>query len=365
MKVLRLSTFLDYGGIESKMVKIAERDSEDIEFVYVALGNGGEAERKINSAGRRVICLGVDHKIPSLAAIVGLCKLIRSESPDVVHSAGAEANFHGVLASKLMGVKSVVVEEIGIPAQSKLAKLVFSLIYAMADCVVVESMYVARYLRDFYRNSRFPLNVVNNFIDPPEVCAKNLKEKKAKTFLSVSRLEPVKAIDKVLYSFARLREEGFFFKYDIVGSGSQESYLKELVCQLGLEGFVEFHGFKDNVADFYQSSDFFILNSVSEGASNSLLEALAYGLPSITTAVGSAEDLIRCGSNGWLIKSSGSEELYGAVKAALSLGSLNYYKMSLAALDSIQTGFCFRDYLATLRKVYTQTNKASCDRHYS
>lgn len=354
MKVLRVSTFLDYGGIESKMVKIAERDSEGIEFVYVALGNGGDAERKINSAGRRVICLGVDHKIPSLAAIFGLCKIMKSENPDVVHSAGAEANFHSVLASKLMGVKSVVVEEIGIPTHSKLAKLVFSLIYAIADSVVVESMYVARYLCDYYRNSRFTLKVVNNFIDPPEMCAKDLKENKEKKFLSVSRLEPVKAIDKVLYSFSRLRDEGFLFRYSVVGAGSQENYLKDLSCQLGLDDFVEFHGFCGDVENFYRNSDFFILNSVSEGASNSLLEALAFGLPSITTAVGSAEDLVRYESNGWLIYENDSDELYASIKAALSLDPPTYYKMSRAAIDSIQTGFCFRDYLAALQELYTQ-----------
>ncbi|MDL0431985.1 glycosyltransferase [Marinobacter sp. TBZ242] len=356
MKVIRLSTFLDYGGIESKMVKIAGRDSQDVEFIYVSLGRGGEAERKIKSKGRRVICLGIDHRIPSLAAIVGLCKLFKTEKPDVVHCAGAEANFHGVVASKLMGVKSIVVEEIGIPAQSRVAKSVFSLLYSVSSCVVVESRYVARYLRAFYRNSKFRLKVVNNFIEPPGVRAKNLQGKGVKKFLSVSRLEPVKGIDKVLYAFARLREEGFCFKYDVVGSGSQESYLSELVGQLGLIGFVELHGFKNNVEDFYQSSDFFILNSVSEGASNSLLEALAYGLPSITTEVGSAEDLVRGEANGWLVKSNDSEEVYKSIKLALKLDSDTYFMMSKYSIESIQTGFSFQDYLDALRKIYLSTS---------
>lgn len=352
MKVIRLSTFLDYGGIESKMVKIAGCNSEDIEFIYVSLGKGGEAERKIHSTGRRVICLEVDHKIPSLSAVSRLCKLIKIEKPDVVHCAGAEANFHGVLAAKLIGVKVVIAEEIGIPSQGKFAKVVFAAIYSLSDCLVVESRFVLRFLRNFYRGSKFDIKVINNFIEPPDVVAKALRGGAVKGLLSVSRLEPVKAIDKVLYALARLRNEGFCFRYDVVGSGSQESYLRKLAGQLGLGDIVEFHGFKNNVEKFYQSSDVFILNSVSEGASNSLLEALSFGLPSITTVVGAAEDLINPGCNGWLVEHSGSEEVYKAIKAALEVDPYSYSVMSELAIESIRNGFSFRSYLNSLKKIY-------------
>ena len=57
MRVLRVSTFLDFGGIESKMVKLSAIDQDEFSFIFCALGKGGAAASAISMNGKEVVCL--------------------------------------------------------------------------------------------------------------------------------------------------------------------------------------------------------------------------------------------------------------------------------------------------------------------
>jgi hypothetical protein len=163
MKIIRLSTFLDYGGIESKMANLSTLEDHENTWLYCSLGKGGVAEQSIKGNGKKVICLNKGHKIPNFRTIAALILLLRRERPDVVHASGAEANFHGLIAARLVGVKKILVEEIGIPNQSKMAKAVFSIIYKFADLVIGESRIVTDKLKEMYPIEGQKLKVVPNF----------------------------------------------------------------------------------------------------------------------------------------------------------------------------------------------------------
>ena len=106
MKILRISTFLDYGGIETKMVNLSSIEDKNNDWIYCSLGKGGRAEENILRNGKRAICLKLPHKIPNITTIFKLYKFIKSEGPDVVHTSGEEANFHGVIAAKMANTLS-------------------------------------------------------------------------------------------------------------------------------------------------------------------------------------------------------------------------------------------------------------------
>jgi glycosyltransferase involved in cell wall biosynthesis len=69
----------------------------------------------------------------------------------------------------------------------------------------------------------------------------------------------------------------------LVGKGPLEANLKEIAKRLGIESTVCFYGQTDRVAEILPASDIFVLPSVSEGLANALLEAMACGLPVLTT----------------------------------------------------------------------------------
>ncbi len=94
----------------------------------------------------------------------------------------------------------------------------------------------------------------------------------------------------------------------IVGSGSQEGFLKSQVKRLGLEGAVEFAGWQEDLFSFYKTSNIFLQTSLFEGYGLSLVEAGLIGLPVVTTAVGLAQELVH-GKEAY-IYASASPELF-------------------------------------------------------
>ncbi|MCB9422078.1 MAG: glycosyltransferase family 4 protein [Ardenticatenaceae bacterium] len=117
------------------------------------------------------------------------------------------------------------------------------------------------------------------------------------------RLAKEKQIDQLIAIWPRVRIAHPQASLLLLGTGDQEAELKR---QAG-DGII-FYGAVDDVAPFLQCADLFVLPSATEGLSNALLEAMAAGLPVITSNVGGAPDLISHGHNGLLISPDNSAD---------------------------------------------------------
>lgn len=127
------------------------------------------------------------------------------------------------------------------------------------------------------------------------------------------RLEPEKRVDQLIDVWPVVRKFHPTAVLLILGSGNEESRLKNMAG----EGIL-FGGRVDNVERYLQVADIFVLPSATEGLSNALLEAMAAGLPVISTAVGGAPDIIEHRHNGWLIPPNAGQPLTEAVMALLA-----------------------------------------------
>ena len=96
-------------------------------------------------------------------------------------------------------------------------------------------------------------------------------------------------------------EEGFEFQYDIVGPGEIDK-AQELADELNISRFVTFHGpqYGEKKLDFLFSTWGYILPSYAEGLPIAIIEAMAAGLPVLSTYVGGIPDIIEEGENGLL-----------------------------------------------------------------
>ncbi len=115
------------------------------------------------------------------------------------------------------------------------------------------------------------------------------------------RLRPVKNLPPLLESLALLKGRFPSLYLLVVGDGIERSKLEALVKKLNLSTNVFFIGNVSDVRPYLYAANIFVLPSLKEGLSNSMLEAMAIGLPVITTAVGGAPDLIENGVNGILL----------------------------------------------------------------
>lgn len=107
--------------------------------------------------------------------------------------------------------------------------------------------------------------------------------------LTVARIEPVKRIATGIRAVACLRAQGTPATYRIVGDGSDLPALREAFGDID---WVEFTGWSDAVRDHYRWGDVFLLPSAHESFGMVLLEALASGLPCVTTDTGGQSEVV-------------------------------------------------------------------------
>src|SRR5690606_29137773 len=128
-------------GVETRLANISHVQDEN-EWVFVCLNRTGKAAETINRNQKKLINLNVPPSIYSLKTFYTVYQTLKKEKPDVIHTSGAEANFHGILAAKLAGIPKIIGEEIGTPNHSKKAQFIFSIIYRFADFVIGNSQAV-------------------------------------------------------------------------------------------------------------------------------------------------------------------------------------------------------------------------------
>lgn len=131
------------------------------------------------------------------------------------------------------------------------------------------------------------------------------------TILCVGRLTPAKGQHVLVEACAMLRDWGRAFKLVIVGTGPDEDSLRQAVDRLDLRRHVEMTGAlnQDQVRARYAESDVFALPSFAEGIPVVLMEAMASGVPCVTTRITGIPELIRDGIDGLLTTPSDTQEL--------------------------------------------------------
>lgn len=106
---------------------------------------------------------------------------------------------------------------------------------------------------------------------------------------TVARLVSQKRIDRLLRAFAQLPNN---YHCVIAGDGDERESLTRLSASLGLSGRVHFLGHRENKGDVLDALDLFVLTSDREGLSNAMLEAMAFGLPIVSTPVSGAGEAL-------------------------------------------------------------------------
>lgn len=130
---------------------------------------------------------------------------------------------------------------------------------------------------------------------------------------TVGRLQAVKDQGNLVRAFAHLMARAPVVarkaRLMIVGDGPLRQALEEEAVGLGLEGLVWFAGARDDIPAVMRAMNLFVLPSRAEGISNTILEAMASGLPVVATDVGGAGELIASGVSGSLVPANDSEAL--------------------------------------------------------
>ncbi len=159
---------------------------------------------------------------------------------------------------------------------------------------------------------------------------------------AMGRLSPEKGFDLLIRAVAKRIALGDPIDLVIAGDGDQKETLQRLIDELGLGNRIRLTGYCEDVIGFYESLDLFVLSSLREGLPNVLLEAMAIGVPILSTRVAGVPRLIEHGRNGWLVGCGDEETLADAI-GRLIANPAHCGRMAKAARETVERQFSFEE----------------------
>lgn len=191
---------------------------------------------------------------------------------------------------------------------------------------------IAGMIRDFYK-VKYKIPIIYNPVNLAKFQEVSLdRNDNYVTFIIVARLVPVKNHQLLLDAFERTLKNFKNIRLKIVGDGPLKETLIQHTHNLGIFSKIDFLGQQDNIPYILKTADVFVLCSIYEGLPLSILEAMAAGLPIISTNVGGIKDIVK--DNGILVESNNVKALSEAM-LELAKNEEKRKKMSENSLTSV------------------------------
>jgi glycosyltransferase involved in cell wall biosynthesis len=302
-----LTACLDPARFHTTLVTGSEDASEGN---YLALHGREAAVELIPDLGREI------RPLRDLRTLAALMRVIRRVRPHIVHTHTAKAGAVGRLAAALCGVPVVVHTFHGhvlrgyfSPAKTAVYRNIERGLARRTDRLLT--------VTDLVRDELLALGVGRpeqyitvplGFDLAPLVHAAGRRgELRAELGVGaaplvgiVARLVPIKAHEIFLDAAARIRAAVPDARFLIVGDGECRQALEARVDALGLREAVRFLGWRADLDRLYADLDVVVLTSRNEGSPVALIEAMAAGVPVVSTAVGGVPDVVAHGTSGLL-----------------------------------------------------------------
>ena len=298
-RVVHVVSQLSTGGMEKLLVEFA-RHGDRAAFAphVVSLGGRGPVAEEVEAVGCPVTALGMP---PGLrpALVVRLARLFRFLRADVVHAHNTRPLIYAAPAAKLAGARAVVHtrhgQRYGVrPRETAL----FRLAARLADRLVAVSHDGAALSREEGVPPR-KVRTIWNGIDLDRFAYAGPAAGGPAVF--VGRLSPEKDVATLLRAAALAAQARPDFRLEVAGDGPCLGELRQLAGVLDLGRNVRFLGEVRDVPALLSRASVFVLSSLTEGISLTILEAMARGLPVVTTWVGGNPEVVENNVTGLLV----------------------------------------------------------------
>jgi glycosyltransferase involved in cell wall biosynthesis len=261
-----------------------------------------------------------------------LNKLIARLAPDVIQTHGFKSHFL-VRACGARAGRAWVAFHHGYTRSTRKRDLLAQLdrwsLQSPSQVVTVSQAFARQLCSRGVPSSR--IMVLHNAIDPDWCRKPDTQDSGAaelipwmsggeKLVLAVGRLSKEKAFPDLVAAVGRLKETrpDLSFKLAIVGEGLERGNIEEAVRRAGLEKQVHLVGHVNDVRPYYRAADLLAISSLSEGSPNALLEAMAAGVPVVSTDVGGIPEIVSHRQTAFLVSAQDSAALADAIGLMLS-----------------------------------------------
>ena len=321
---------LAVGGLENGLVNLVNNLPENrYRHAIICITGATDFRRRIRRADVTVHEL---HKRPGkdIAAYGRMWRLLRQLRPHIVHTRNRPA-LDMIAPARLAGVRHFVHSEHGLDSleidgrNSKYNRL-RRLSRLFVDRYVTVSQDLNGWLRREVGVPKSRLETIYNGVDTERFSSSGDGRPSLPVGFAAAgslvvgtfgRLDPTKNQILLARAFARVIERRPVLRdrlrLVIVGDGEQRSQIEAVLAGAGLGERAWLPGFRDEMPKLYRALDVFVLPSLREGISNTLLEAMASGLPVIATRVGGNPEIVPDNVVGRLVSPHDVDELAAAI----------------------------------------------------
>jgi len=320
---------LQVGGLENGLVNLVNNlPRQKYRHVIICLTESSDFEKRIKNKDVQVYAL---HKKAGKDLLVyyRLWKLFRKIKPDISHSRNI-ATLEVPLIAALAGVPVRIHGEHGrdifdLHGDNIKYQYLRKCISPFTHTFMAMSIDLADWLKCTVGISRKKISQIYNGVNielfHPAGSDKNKRKSMPPGFAltssivigTVGRLEPVKDQITLVKAFIKLCDNNPDYREQLrlvlLGDGSLRSVIEKLIADNELQDCVWLPGACNAVSDILREFDIFVLPSLGEGISNTILEAMSCGLPIVATSVGGNIELVENGHTGILVHAGDPEEM--------------------------------------------------------
>lgn len=321
MKCLLVAPGMLFGGAERVMSILAnEWGKSNVETMILVTETDAVSKYNLSDKVTMISCFEEKKKakIPHLVIIKRIREICKEWRPDVVIS----------FYNDLCALTALAITGLHIPLiyserndpnrtnQGKIDRLYRKIIEIMSDKIVFQTTGAQRcYSKSVQEKSTVILNPLNTDGFPIHDFLHEKFE-----IVSVGRLETQKNQKLLIDAFALIANDFQEYQLTIYGEGSLRKELEDYIKAKGLQERVFLPGSKNNIQEHIKDVSLFVLSSDYEGIPNALIEAMAIGLPCVSTdcSPGGARELIDDGVNGLITFCGDAKKLSDAMRMMLS-----------------------------------------------
>ena len=313
IKIVHVVHALEVGGLENGLVNVINNlDPARFFHSIVCLTRSGAIAQRIRRKDVEVRELGLDpsrFKFP----IMPLVKIFRELRPDIVHTR-AWGTVDAIMAARVAGVPRVIHGEHGRDVadpegRNRKRNVIRKCLSPMVDRFMTVSDDLQRWLTEMVGIPAHKVVRIHNGVDTGKFSREGRAAARRKLGFDdanvaigiVGRLDPVKDHRSLLQAFAAVSQAQPRARLIIVGDGVMRQAIEAQINELRIADRVQMLGERQDVAEILKALDCFTLTSVAEGISNTILEAMATGLPVVATRVGGNPELVQHGLTGQLV----------------------------------------------------------------
>ena len=343
-KILFITTSFGGGGAE-KVVSLVSSYiyslGHDVE-VLLYYKDEEEYEHNLNMRIHYLVQTKKEYKSLSLFKKIHLLRtFLLSINPQFVIPFLPQVGFHTMMASKRLNFKLIqtIRNNPSVDPENFLLRLIRNYAVKKSRKTFVQCEEQKRYFSKKIQNK---ILVIPNPVSEKFISAVRKSKTKILNAISLGRLAEQKNFEMLIEASKSVVDYNPLFKLYIYGEGNLHDRLKECIEKFGLSNNVFLCGRTEDTLNALLKSDLFILSSNYEGLPNSLLEAMAVGLPCISTNCPTGpSSVIKNNFNGWLTPVNDKKEMASSIIKVMNKNELELENISVNAKEEIKKNYSF------------------------